>query len=125
MRLVGWGGYKTETEEQKYYDFDAKEIKDLIDSTEINLEKKLHSIVLEPAMRNGNKLVEEVGKTFAQINHVLQASLHDKEKERDKLVQLRKELESMEKELRLCDKQQIDVISQIMDKHLNNVQCKS
>ena len=76
-------------------------------------------------MRNGNKLVEEVGKTFAQINHVLQASLHDKEKERDKLVQLRKELESMEKELRLCDKQQIDVISQIMDKHLNNVQCKS
>ncbi|WP_288920629.1 dynamin family protein [uncultured Ottowia sp.] len=125
MRLVGWGGYKTETEEQKYYDFDAKEIKDLIDSTEINLEKKLHSIVLEPAMRNGNKLVEEVGKTFAQINHVLQASLHDKEKERDKLVQLRKELESMEKEFRLCDKQQIDVISQIMDKHLNNVQCKS
>ena len=125
MRFVGWGGYKTETEDQNYYDFNAEQIKNLIGNIEIDLEKKLQSSVLEPAIRNGNKLVEEAQKTFTQINHVLQASLHDKEKERDKLVQLRKELESMEKEFRLCNKQQIDVISQIMGKHLNNVQCKS
>ena len=125
MRFVRWGGYKTETEDQNYYDFNAEQIKNLIGNIEIDLEKKLQSSVLEPAIRNGNKLVEEAQKTFTQINHVLQASLHDKEKERDKLVQLRKELESMEKEFHLCDKQQIDAISQIMDKHLNNVQCKS
>ena len=125
MRFFGWGGYKTETEDQNYYDFNAEQIKNLIGNIEIDLEKKLQSSVLEPAIRNGNKLVEEAQKTFTQINHVLQASLHDKEKERDKLVQLRKDLESMEKEFRLCNKQQIDVISQIMDKHLNNVQCKS